>query len=334
MSPPQRLGFAGTPEFAATILARLIESGQAPVLVLTQPDRPVGRGQKPRPSPVKALATGHGIEVRSPTSLKAVDLAADGLDLLIVAAYGLLLPPHVLAAPRLGCLNVHASLLPRWRGAAPVERAIMAGDRETGVCLMQMDEGLDTGPVYARATLPIGADMTGGQLEAQLAELGAELLVETLPVIETLTPTPQQDAGATYAAKIGPADSRVDWALDSAAIARQVRALAERAPVTVSPDTDPTLSLRLLAAEPFETPPGPPPVPGCVIGSNRKGIVVATVDGTLLITRLQLNRGKGRPMSARDVLNGYPQLAAPGTRYASRREPDRKSAGPPSGTGG
>jgi methionyl-tRNA formyltransferase len=314
-----RLGFAGTPSFAATILGALLETEHEMVLVLTQPDRRTGRGRKLMASPVKILAEESRIPVWDPVSLKNVSLTAEHLDLLIVAAYGLILPPHVLEAPRLGCLNVHASLLPRWRGAAPVERAIAAGDEETGVCLMQMDAGLDTGPVYAVERVAIGDRETGGELEARLAEIGARLLIENLPDIESMTPQPQPSSGATYAEKLTAADTGVAWEGDAAGIARRIRALSDRLPVTVFARAEAEgqqIRIRLLAAD-AEIPSTTaeqhaPAAPGTIVSTDRTGVRVACGKDILKITRLQLNRGKGTPMAAGAAANGYPNLFGPG----------------------
>ena len=302
-----KLGFAGTPEFAATLLDGLLGAGYHLELVLTQPDRPSGRGRKLAPSAVKSRALAAGLTVRCPVSLKDFDLAAFGLDLLIVAAYGLILKPDILRAPRLGCLNVHASLLPRWRGAAPVERAMMAGDTTTGVCLMAMDEGLDTGPVYRCAETAIGSTETGGALEARLAELGKALLLETLPKLETLTPVPQPDVGATYAAKLTAADRIVNWTDQADAIARHINALADRLPVTVyGRDDHGPARITLLAAA--ATDDAPMAEPGTITGITKAGLIVACGAGTVSINSLKLDRGKGSAMNAKAAANGYSGL--------------------------
>ncbi|MGE0625090.1 MAG: methionyl-tRNA formyltransferase [Pseudomonadales bacterium] len=318
---PLRLGFAGTPEFAATILKGLLDADLDIALVLTQPDRPTGRGRKLAASPVKMLAIASGIEVRDPPRLKGVSIEDAALDLLVVAAYGLILPAHILGAPRLGCLNVHASLLPRWRGAAPVERAIMAGDTETGVCLMRMDRGLDTGPVYVCEAVDIGDTETGSELEARLAILGARLLVATLPRIPRMTPALQPEQGITYAAKITPEDSMLDWQEGAAAIARRIRALTHRQPVTVhaagNGDQGPPARVRLLGAlAGQDTPPEAPP--GTILAVGPAGLEVACPDGSVIVRELQLNRGKGRPMSPQAAANGYPDLIGPGLRLTAR----------------
>jgi methionyl-tRNA formyltransferase len=223
-----RLGFAGTPEFAARILQALLDAGHRPELVLTQPDRPAGRGLAPQASAVKKLALAHGLAIAQPETLKSPEsrqaLADAGLDVLVVVAYGLLLPPDALALPRWGCLNIHASLLPRWRGAAPLQRAILAGDAETGVCIMQMDAGLDTGPVVHRIATPIAPDETTASLHDRLSALGGEALCAVLDRPGPWSSTPQPDAGVTYAAKIDKAEAHIDWTASAAAVDRQIRA--------------------------------------------------------------------------------------------------------------
>jgi methionyl-tRNA formyltransferase len=231
-----RIGFAGTPAFAATALAALLAAGHTVPLVLTQPDRPAGRGLKLQPSAVKQLALQHGLAVAQPRSLRldgkfaddaAAARAAIGaadLDVLVVAAYGLILPPWVLDSPRRGCVNIHGSLLPRWRGAAPIQRAIEAGDAKTGITIMQMDAGLDTGPMLLREATPITADDTAATLHDRLAALGAELIVRALAELPTLVPVPQPGEGATYAAKIDKAEAAIDWRRPPAEIERRLRA--------------------------------------------------------------------------------------------------------------
>ncbi len=225
-----RVAFMGTPVFAATSLAKLSSADYDIAAVYSQPARAKGRGMKATPSPVEALAAELGLPRRSPVSLRnaeaQAEFAALKLDIAIVAAYGLILPKEILAAPRLGCINIHASLLPRWRGAAPIERAILAGDRETGITLMAMDEGLDTGAMIAVRRVSIGNETTGGSLHDTLAALGAELLLETLPTIATIRPVPQPADGVTYAAKRGPADLRLDWRESADALDRRIRAFS------------------------------------------------------------------------------------------------------------
>ncbi|MEM8740544.1 MAG: methionyl-tRNA formyltransferase [Pseudomonadota bacterium] len=225
-----RCVFMGTPDFARSALSALHDAGHEIVAVYTQPPRPAGRGKKPRPSAVQAAAEALGLPVRHPVSLK--DAAAQAAfvaleaDVAVVAAYGLILPAAVLTAPKYGCLNLHASLLPRWRGAAPVQRAIMAGDTETGMCIMQMEQGLDTGPVLLRKRTSITAEDTAATLTERLGEIGAQLIVDALAGLPTLTPEPQDAAGATYAHKIDKAEARIDWSKPAAEIDRQIRGLS------------------------------------------------------------------------------------------------------------
>lgn len=224
-----RLIFAGTPEFAATALQAIVAAGHQVALVLTQPDRPAGRGMALQPSAVKKVALDHGIEVFQPLTLKdaaaQAKIAAVGAEIMVVAAYGLILPQVVLDLPRHGCINIHGSLLPRWRGAAPIQRAILAGDRETGITIMRMDEGLDTGPMLLRGALPIAPDMTAGLLHDALAELGARLIVVALARLASgdLPATPQPATGVTYAAKIAKDEARLDWSRPACELARAVR---------------------------------------------------------------------------------------------------------------
>ena len=234
-APPPRealdLVFMGTPAFAATILEALIEAGHRVRAVYTQPPRPSGRGHRLQPSPVAAAAERQGIEVRCPTTLRdfevRAEFAATPADAAVVAAYGLILPAAILEAPRLGCLNVHASLLPRWRGAAPIQRALLAGDSETGITIMQMEEGLDTGPILLQQVVPILPGTTAADLSGELAALGGQLIVDALDGVArgTLAGRPQPQEGVTYAHKIRREDGRLDWRLPAAVLARQVRAL-------------------------------------------------------------------------------------------------------------
>lgn len=225
-----RVIFMGTPDFSVPALDALAEAGQEIVCVYTQPPRPAGRGKKQRPSAVHQRADMRGIPVRHPVSLKDkkthAEFAELDADIAVVVAYGLILPQAVLDAPKLGCLNIHASLLPRWRGAAPVHRAIMAGDAQTGVCIMQMDAGLDTGPVLMRDTLNIGVQETTQTLHDRLSEMGARLIVSTLSQLDHLTPEPQPEDGVTYAAKIDKAEARIDWTRPAAEVDRMIRGLS------------------------------------------------------------------------------------------------------------
>ncbi len=312
---PLRIGFAGTPEFAAIILRALLERPLDVIAVYTQPDRPAGRGRRMQPSPVKTIALERNIQLRQPASLRGAaaqrELTAFNLDVLIVAAYGLLLPASILEVPQRGCINVHASLLPRWRGAAPVERAIMAGDTETGVSIMQMDAGLDTGPVLAQARCPIHETTVGSELEITLANLGARCLLECLDSLDSLQPTPQCDDAATYAAKLTTADARIDWQQPAQQIHRQVRALSGRLPATAACDG---MRIKLLEADWLPDPTGAQP--GTVLAASGRGIQIACGSGSLLVRRLQLDRGKGRPLLAADAINGYPQVFAAGVILA------------------
>jgi methionyl-tRNA formyltransferase len=224
-----RVVFMGTPDFSVPTLHALQEAGHDIPAVYTQPPRPAGRGKQEQPSPVHRTAEALGIEVRHPKSLRDLDAQAEFLalkpELAVVVAYGLILPKAILDGPTRGCLNVHASLLPRWRGAAPIQRAILAGDHVTGVTIMRMEEGLDTGPMLAAARVPV-EDKTAGELHAELAEIGARLLVDTVAQLDQLKPEPQPDLGATYAAKIDKAEARIDWSKPAELIEREVRAFA------------------------------------------------------------------------------------------------------------
>ncbi len=314
MTAPLRIVFAGTPAFAATHLRALLDAGQGIAAVYTQPDRRAGRGRQLASSPVKALALEHGLEVRQPASLRDPaaqdELAALAADVLVVVAYGLILPQAVLDLPRLGCINVHASLLPRWRGAAPIQRAIAAGDRETGVAIMQMEAGLDTGPVLATARCQIAADDTGGSLQDKLAALGPPLLLEVLAKLARgpLPALPQDDRLATYAAKIDKAEAATDWREDAVVIDRQVRAFN---PVPVAHASLAGIALRIWAGEPCAG--TAPAAPGTLLSADRSGILVACGTGAYRIRELQLV-GRKR-LSAAEVLNSRADLFAPGAVF-------------------
>ena len=225
-----RIIFMGTPDFSVPVLDALVKAGHEIAAVYCQPPRPAGRGKKDRPTPAHARAEALGLEVRHPTSLRNADaqeaFAALGADIAVVVAYGLILPQAVLDAPKHGCLNIHASLLPRWRGAAPIHRAIMAGDAETGICIMQMEAGLDTGPVLLRQATPIGVTETTGALHDRLSAMGADLIVQALARIDDLTAEAQPDAGVTYAQKIDKAEAHIDWARPAIEVDRQIRGLS------------------------------------------------------------------------------------------------------------
>ena len=225
-----RVTFMGTPDFSVPILDALVDAGHEIACVYTQPPRPAGRGKKDRPSPVHARANALGLPVRHPVNFKDAETRAEfatlNSDVAVVVAYGLILPQDVLDAPKQGCLNIHASLLPRWRGAAPIHRAIMAGDRETGICIMQMEAGLDTGPVLLRTTTPITPQDTTGSLHDRLAALGAETITKALADLSNLAPNPQQEVGVTYAAKIDKAEARIDWSRPATELDAHIRGLS------------------------------------------------------------------------------------------------------------
>jgi methionyl-tRNA formyltransferase len=299
-----RLGFAGTPQFSVPALDSLAGSEHAVCAVFTKPDRPAGRGRRVQVSPVKARALELGLKVLEPPSFNSPEaletLRALELDALAVVAYGLILPPAALAAPRLGCFNIHASLLPRWRGAAPVERALLAGDAVTGVSIMRMETGLDTGPLLAARAMDIQAGDTGGSLKARLAATGALLLKETLDALARgpLPETRQPAAGVTYAHKITKAEAEIDWRAHACEVLRKVRAFN---PAPVAQTRWGQQQLRIWEAElsPAAAPPGA--AAGTVIGAGPEGIVVACGQGALRVTRLQLAGRK--PMSASEILN-------------------------------
>lgn len=294
MTNSLRLVFAGTPAFALPSLRALCESHHRVCAVYTQPDRPSGRGQRLRASPVKAFALERGLAVEQPEGVDAPALrdalAAYRPDAVIVVAYGLLLPGAVLTLPAHGCINVHASLLPRWRGAAPIQRALLAGDRETGVTIMQMDEGLDTGPILAQGACPIDPEDTGGGLHDRLAEIGAALLVATLDRVAdgTLVPTSQDPSRACYAAKLSKADGDLDWGRPAVELARQVRALNPW-PVARTRLADGQI-LRVWAARAWSGESGQ--APGTVIAAGKDGIEVAAGRGVLRLCEIQLPGGR------------------------------------------
>ena len=317
---PLRVAFAGTPEFAAVALKAIHESGHAVPLVLTQPDRPAGRGMKLTPSPVKQLALELGVTVAQPRSLRldgkfpdeaeggraALDAARP--DVLVVAAYGLILPQWVLGLPRLGCLNIHGSLLPRWRGAAPIHRAIEAGDAETGITIMQMDAGLDTGDMLLTAREPIAFDDTTGQLHDRLAALGASLVVQALAdaAAGALVPVRQPQEGVTYAHKIAKAEAAIDWTQPAEVIERRVRAFDPFPGATFQAHGE-TVKLWRAQVERVDV----PAAPGTVVAVDGPRLVVACGDGALALLDVQRPGGKrvavaqwlqAQPLARGDVL--------------------------------
>lgn len=337
-----KLIFAGTPEFAGHILEAMLKTGLAPSLVLTQPDRPQGRGRRIVPSAVKALATAHGIPVLQPRTLSAKSeegqttirqITSVDWDAMVVAAYGLMIPGALLIHPRHGAINVHASLLPRWRGAAPIEHSIMAGDATTGITLMQMDKGLDTGDIIRSAATSIYPDETGTSLTARLAEMGAQLLTSSLPEIGSLPRLPQQEEDATYAPKLTDATARIHWSTPTKHIHDQVRALTgrltawstlpgSRANQLTKHQSNPGtgVRVRVLTGEPLAS--GLGSAPGEIINHDRNDLIaVATADGAFGIASLQLSIGKGTPLDARSARNGFRELFARGTRFSAGDEP-------------
>jgi methionyl-tRNA formyltransferase len=296
-----KLIFSGTPEFAVPALAALIAAGHDIVLVLTQPDRPAGRGMKLKASPVKQLALKHGLEILQPVSLKdaatQARIASTGADVMVVAAYGLIIPNPVLEMPRFGCLNIHASLLPRWRGAAPIQRAILAGDSETGVTIMQVAQALDAGTMLKKAVFPITENDTAQTLHDALATLGGALMVEVLTELDRLIPQPQDETLVTYAAKLQKSEAPLDWSRSAADLSRQVRAFN---PFPVAQAAMRGEPWRIWFARVLPRAGGSP---GEIIGIE-KGILVACGSGTLCIEELQ--RPGGKRLGWKEFLAGAP----------------------------
>ena len=301
-----RIAFLGTPEFALPALEALLGAGHEIVRVVSRPPRPAGRGHRPRPSPVQVLAQSRGLPVATPDTLRdpalQAEFAALDLDAAVVVAYGALLPGPVLAAPRLGCLNIHPSLLPRWRGPAPIQRAILAGDGETGVSVMLMDEGLDTGPVLLSRSVPLGPDATGRGMHERLAALGAEMICAALAGLSEgeLVPVPQSECGVTYAAKPTRGEGRLDWTRSGAELDRLVRGLAPRPGAWFVHGAE---RIGVRAAEPAEG----IGEPGTVLDAR---LTVACGDGALRLTEVQ-RQGRA-PLAADAFLRGFP--LPPGTR--------------------
>jgi methionyl-tRNA formyltransferase len=294
-----RAVFAGTPPFAARALEALLEAGHDIPLVITRPDRPAGRGLRLSPSAVSLVAEQRGLQTHKPRSLaddeSQASLKAARADMIVVAAYGILLPPAVLSIPARGCLNIHASLLPRWRGAAPIERALLAGDSQTGICIMQMDAGLDTGPVLLATPLAIGPRESAASLTQSLASLGARSIVTALASLDSLVPRPQDSSCATYAAKIGKAEARIDWTLPAANIDRQVRAF------NPAPGAESLLAgevLKIWEAEPVAA----SGKPGEVLRADTE-LVIACGEGALTLRTVQ--RAGGKAMHVQDFLRGF-----------------------------
>ncbi len=303
--------FAGTPHFAAAALETLLAQQFTVAAVLTQPDRPAGRGMQLTPSPVKQLALAHGLPVLQPASLKSAEmqraLADYAADVMVVAAYGLILPPTVLQLPRHGCLNIHASLLPRWRGAAPIQRAILAGDEETGITIMQMDAGLDTGAMLLKKSCPITALDNSQTLHDKLAQLGADAMVEALNLQQQgrLTGVPQNDAQATYAAKLSKAEARLDWTETATQLARAVRAYH---PFPIAYTTLNATPIKIWQASVRD---GPNGEPGTVLAVDKSGIIVACGQDALCLEVLQ--RANGKILPAAQFVQGF--AVHPGDRF-------------------
>lgn len=316
-----RVIFGGTPEFAARHLQALIDDGCQIVAVFTQPDRPSGRGKKLAASPVKELALAHQLPLFQPPSLKSPEVQQQirdlNADLFIVVAYGLMVPEAVLSTPRHGCINVHASLLPRWRGAAPIQRAIEAGDTQTGITIMQMDIGLDTGDMLAKVSCSIDPDETGGSLHDKLARIGPPALLATLDAISAnaLRPVKQDDSQTTYASKISKAEAGIDWHQTALAIDRKVRAFN---PFPVAFTGLEGQILRIWLAEALNKTPAA--APGTVIAVDEKGIAVACGEGALLIREAQLSGKKRLPVA--DILRGNPHFVAAGQLLADLANTD------------
>jgi methionyl-tRNA formyltransferase len=312
-SSPLRIVFAGTPVFAAESLRALLQNGHDVVAVYTQPDRPTGRGRKVEPGPVKELALDRQLPVYQPLSLRdpaaQAELAELQPDLMVVAAYGLILPQAVLDLPRLGCINVHGSLLPRWRGAAPIQRAILAGDRETGITIMQMDAGLDTGDMLYKLTCPISGHDTSASLHDRLALLGGDALLHVVDALEngeTLTPEPQDTAQATYAAKLVKEEGVVNWSQPAIEVVRAIRAYN---PWPVAYTLLLGQAVRLWSARVIDDTTTAPA--GMIVQADRKGLHVAAGNGTVVaIDTLQLPNGKA--LGYADVLNARRELLQPG----------------------
>lgn len=318
-----RIAFAGTPDFAAQHLKALLDSEQNNlVAVYTQPDRPSGRGKKDKPSPVKSLALAHEIPVYQPLNFDSSEqvalLESLQIDVMIVVAYGLLLPQYILDIPRFGCLNVHASLLPRWRGAAPIERAILAGDLETGISIMQMDAGLDTGDILLTATTRIEPQENSSILTARLITLGCQTLINVLEQIQKNELSPvqqiileQNGSPSTYAKKLHKSEALIDWNRPALEVQRQVNAFFPRSPAYCFLHSK---RVRIIQSRPdlgtSDT------APGTVVSSSSQGLLIACFESSLLVTHVQLEGKKANSIT--DILNGQPDLFAPGIKFNSK----------------
>jgi len=315
VSTSLRIIFAGTPDFAARHLDALLSSGHQVVGVFTQPDRPAGRGKKLMPSPVKVLAEEHGLPIFQPASLRPQEnqqlVAQLNADVMVVVAYGLILPKAVLDMPRLGCINVHGSLLPRWRGAAPIQRSLWAGDADTGVTIMQMDVGLDTGDMLYKLSCPITAEDTSATLYDKLAELGPKGLIDTLQQLadNRVQPEVQDEALVPYAEKLSKEEARLDWSLPAAQLERCIRAFNPWPMSWLEIDGQPVKVWQAsVIAGPVNA------APGTIVEANKQGIQVATVEGILNLESLQ-PAGK-KAMSAQDLLNSRREWFTPGNSLA------------------
>ncbi|MEP2650765.1 MAG: methionyl-tRNA formyltransferase [Paraglaciecola sp.] len=313
MNTPLNIIFAGTPEFAALHLQALIDSEHNIVAVYSQPDRPAGRGKKLQASAVKQLALKHNIDVYQPGSLKTAEsqteLAELNADIMIVVAYGLILPKLILETPKLGCLNVHGSLLPKWRGAAPIQRSLWAGDTETGVTIMKMDEGLDTGPMLLKQALTIEAKDTSASLYEKLSVVGPRALLDTLSQLKSLLPAEQDNKLATHARKLSKEEARVDWCIPASQLERNIRAFNPWPMAFFSvQDTNIKIHKAEVVATPNEKLNSPP---GEILQIGKDGILISTTENSLLLTQLQ-PPGK-KPMSAADLLNGRAEWFKEGT---------------------
>ncbi|ELY4521207.1 methionyl-tRNA formyltransferase [Cronobacter muytjensii] len=315
MSESLRIIFAGTPDFAARHLEALLSSSHEIVGVFTQPDRPAGRGKKLMAGPVKVLAEENGLPVFQPKSLRPVEnqelVAALNADVMVVVAYGLILPEAVLAMPRLGCINVHGSLLPRWRGAAPIQRSLWAGDTQTGVTIMQMDKGLDTGDMLRKLTCPITAEDTSASLYDKLAQMGPQGLLATLSDLASgaVVPEKQDDAKATYAEKLSKEEARLDWMLSAVQLERCIRAFNPWPVSYFMIDDQPVKVWKASVLDQQSK-----AAPGTVLEAGKQGIQIATADGILNLEDLQ-PAGK-KPMSAQDLLNSRREWFTPGNILA------------------